>query len=111
MSSERAKVLYSMTSEGYLALDSDPDRVRYLKSRGFCSGSIAAVLKIPYSTVRRWLANNTSTNVKGRRRLLFSDQDAELLVAVVAAAALHQPMSVAKLREKVRECFAIISVR
>ena len=97
-----AKIIFSMTSEEYLAKHSDPDRVRFLKSKGFTSGCIATVMKIPYSTVRRWLANSSSTNIKGGKRHLSPAQDEQLLAAVVAAAQRHQPMTVTQLREKVR---------
>ena len=83
----------TLATSDYRLIATDPDRVRYLRSLEFSFGIISKALKIPLTTVKRWTADLTATDVRGRRPLLSATEDQELLEFTVAAAKEHKPLT------------------
>src|SRR5689334_552760 len=78
--SERAPLQCIVTRLPYKRLNSHPERVKYLRERGFSYSSISHATQVPLSTAKRWgLATrrlpevNLVCSMKNSKRLFLSE--------------------------------------
>ena len=89
-------------SAEYRALNDDRDRVLFLRfEKSYPPKFIAEVTKVPYGTVRRWIARpNTRSNV-GRQPYLTPQEETLLVGLACAKASEFVPLSEAGLIDEV----------
>ena len=86
----RGQLQMLMALSEFRSMKSDIDKCRWLRAQGLSFGAIAEAMRTPKSTVVRWCNDIKASTIRGRKRLLDPDQDANLAQRVKTAAEAHE---------------------